>query len=328
MKLKVTGDVDFIAHSAWISTVNEMRANARTHEDKIRVVQFLVEHHHTSPLEGITLTFTDFVDAENREVEDVFLDFAVNKFAKFTLEDDDAIATIDLLNFCKMTLTPREDDDVDFGILWDAFAEQRPELALILTSFGPIEEHFAEELEADLLGEHNMSVQLVQFHDGGSREHSRASWRVKCPLSISVQILRHRSGSYNQVSGRYKTIRQELFETPDDCAEIAARMGENLDKYMGSAEACIARYLQFMRKAKKSRDDEVISNDEYKRMREVARFILPEGRMTELYITYYLDDFYDNYLRLRDSEHAQTEHIWIAQEMRKTLEQHKTEDQE
>lgn len=325
MKLKVTGDIDFIAHSAWISTIKELRANARTHEDQVRVVEFLVEHHHTSPLEGITLTFTDFADGG--EMEDVFLDFAVNKFARFTL-DDDCVATIDLLNFCKMTLAPVEEgDSADFSILWDAFAEQRPELASLLSNFGPIEEHFAEIVE-DKLGSHNMSVQLVQVHDGGSREHSRATWRVKCPLSISVQILRHRSGSYNQVSGRYKTIRQELLTTPEDCAEIANRMGENLDKYMGSAEACIARYLQFMRKAKNSRDDKVISNDEYKRMREVARFILPEGRMTELYITYYLDDFYDNYLRLRDSEHAQTEHIWIAQEMRKALEQHEEGGQE
>ena len=38
-----------------------------------------------------------------------------------------------------------------------------------------------------------------------------------------------------------------------------------------------------------------LTNDEYKRMREYVRFILPEGRLTELYITMYLDDL-DNFL--------------------------------
>ncbi len=74
-----------------------------------------------------------------------------------------------------------------------------------------------------------------------------------------------------------------------------------------------------MKKAKQSRDDKVISNDEYKRLREFARYILPEGRLTELYATFYLDDFYNNYLPLRNSPHAQTEHIWIAQEMERVL---------
>jgi thymidylate synthase ThyX len=110
-------------------------------------------------------------------------------------------------------------------------------------------------------------------------------------------------------------------DTPDDCFEIAAKFGEDLDRYLGVADGSIARYKQFMRSSKVARDNGVISNDEYKRLREVARFILPEGRMTELYITYYLSDFYDNFLKLRDSEHAQTEHIWIAQEMRRTLEE-------
>lgn len=318
MKLKVTGDIDFIAHSAWISTINEMRANARTREDQERVVTFLVEHHHTSPLEGITLTF-ESEENEPCRVELAWM-YATGNFSR--VAPDGSKHTIDLLNFCKVT---KCDFDGQYGTLWAEFAEQRPKLAEILNAFGPIEEEFAKPV-GDVLGDHNMSVQMVQLHDGGSREHSRASWRVKCPLSISVQILRHRTGSYNQVSGRYKTIRQEMFNSPEDCKEIAKRIGEDLDRYMGAAEACVARYLQFMRKCKKSKDDGVISNEEYKRMREVSRFILPEGRMTELYITYYLDDFYENYLRLRDSEHAQVEHIWIAQEMRRTLEKFQEEN--
>ena len=54
-------------------------------------------------------------------------------------------------------------------------------------------------------------------------------------------------------------------------------------------------------------------------MREYVRFVLPEGRMTELYITMYLSDF-KRFLFLRNSTHAQIEHIAVAQLMKKTLE--------
>jgi thymidylate synthase ThyX len=77
-----------------------------------------------------------------------------------------------------------------------------------------------------------------------------------------------------------------------------------------------------MNKAKAAKKEKIISNSEYKRFREFARFVLPEGRYTELYITFYENDF-KGFLKLRNSSHAQTEHIWIAQKMKKTLENYK-----
>jgi thymidylate synthase ThyX len=94
---------------------------------------------------------------------------------------------------------------------------------------------------------------------------------------------------------------------------------EDLDKisdYFLCAEKSIFEYKKVMILARKSKSNELISNDEYKRFREVARYILPEGRMTELYVTFYIDDF-EKYLMLRDSEHTQDEHTWIAREMKK-----------
>ena len=40
--------------------------------------------------------------------------------------------------------------------------------------------------------------------------------------------------------------------------------------------------------------------------------------MTSLYITFYIDDF-KRYLNLRNSAHAQVEHMWVAQEMSRAL---------
>jgi thymidylate synthase ThyX len=318
--IKVTGDIDFIAHSAWISTMNEIRAYARTHEDQERVVSFLVKNHHTSPLEGVTITFDESEKYE--DIDDTYGAFSnyaaqINKLARFPFarQGGSFKVTIDLLNFCKAT---KCNSHGEFGLLWDKFSEERPELAKILEGFSSIENIPAEPVK-DILNTDDITIQLVQVHIDDLQSHSRASWRVRCPLSISVQILRHRSGSYNQVSGRYKTIREKIFDAPIDCVGIAEKIGEDMRAYMRIPEDNINKYIEFMNKAKEAKDADLISNSEYKRLREVARFILPEGRMTELYITYYLDDFYDNYLPLRDSSHAQLEHIYVAQEMNRTL---------
>jgi flavin-dependent thymidylate synthase len=315
MKLIITGDLRDIANSAWVSTISEARAESRSDEDVDRVVDFLVDNHHTSPFESVTLTFIR--KAQEGFDEEGYHPLRKAEHFRTEVSNGEHIQTVDLLNFIKAII---KRDRGFQSSQWAAFSEHRPKLAEAVEKFSALEYHPAHDV-SDELGEHNMSVELISLHNppGLSDSHCRVTWRVKCPLSVSVQILRHRTGSYNMVSGRYKTIRQEMLATPDDCQKIAEKFGENIDKYFGAADASVARYLQMMRKAKKAKDDEVISNYEYKRLREVTRFILPEGRMTELYITYYLDDFYGNYIKLRDSEHAQTEHIWIAQEMQRTL---------
>jgi thymidylate synthase ThyX len=314
MKIKVTGDYRDVANSAWISTVKEIRAMSRADEDARRVVGFLVEHHHTSPFECVTITLSNPVDA--RELGLLDMRYGSDLYSKNSLSS--AAISIDLLNFVKISMKYDLLDETP----WKLFAEVCPELAAMCSKWSPLEgKNFTTKDVAPLLGDHGMTVELVSFHDVGERELSRATWRVKCPLSISVQILRHRKGSYNMVSGRYKTIRQELVPPVKDCSEIFDKVGVNLNRFLGSVDGTILQYNSLMKQSREAMKQGLISNAEYKRLREFARFVLPEGRMTELYITYYLDDFYSNYVLLRDSEHAQTEHIWIAQEMQRTLEE-------
>jgi thymidylate synthase (FAD) len=154
----------------------------------------------------------------------------------------------------------------------------------------------------------------------------RATWRICCPLSIAVQILRHRSGSFNMTSGRYRTLNQDMVSLYDDIISICQKMDpENQEHLIMSVkhsfrkdQQSVIDYQSLMEEAKESKKANKISNEEYKRFREFARYILPEGRMTELYCTFYLPDFI-HYLQLRDSSHAQTEHIYVAQQMKKSL---------
>lgn len=304
MKIKVTGDFRDVADSAWISTLSEARAKARNDEDALRVVKFLIDHKHTSPLESVSITLS------GGGIPGVY---AYNKYARTA----GIACTIDLLNFLKVTVM----NDMFDQEPWQLFTEARPELSKLCIGFTPLEAIEFPDDVSDVIGDHNMEVELISFHDAGPRALNRATWRIKCPLSISVQILRHRTGSFNQVSGRYKTIFQEIVPPVDDCNELFKSIGYDLNRFLGSVDGTIIQYKRLMRDAKKSKNDGIITNDEYKRIREFARFVLPEGRMTELYATFYLTDFYDNFLVLRNSEHAQTEHIWIAQQMKKVLEE-------
>jgi thymidylate synthase (FAD) len=188
-----------------------------------------------------------------------------------------------------------------------------------------------------------MTVELVELHEAPVREHMRATWRICCPLSIAVQILRHRSGSFNMTSGRYRTLNQDMVDTYSDITKIMEKIAPRnflLELDMGSdrhsvddtsdyydrefenllKKSSVANrtYDYQMQLSKKAKAEGKITNEEYKRFREFARYILPEGRMTELYCTFYLPDFI-HYLQLRDSSHAQTEHVYVAQQMKKSL---------
>lgn len=318
MIIRVTGNERDVANSAWVSTLKEVRAQAKTQEDVEGLVEFLVEHRHTSPFESVTITM------EPEEADDEA--FIVYGKSPYAVSDYGKKVTIDLLNFIKITF----EQDLWNYAPWKAFSEVRPTLAKLISDFGPIQDSTSEDVTS-LLGEnHGMTVELVHLHDEEDDRHSRATWRIKCPLSIAVQILRHRKGSYNMVSGRYKTIRQEMYEIPDDVRGILEQAGgtltERFDNTLELVQATIDSYLLGMQSLRVAKKEGMISNDAYKRAREYVRFILPEGRMTELYVTYYLSDFYGNYKKLRDSVHAQTEHIWIAQEMARTIDLVRQED--
>jgi thymidylate synthase ThyX len=315
MKLKITGDYRDVANSAWISTMSEVKAASRTDQDALRVVKFLIENHHTSPLESVTLTL-EYDDEDSREIIDTGgTAYFENKWARVS----GSKCTLDLLNFIKIT----RDNNLFEKAPWLLFCEARPELSSMCQMMGGLEEkNFTSPPVDEILGSHGMSVELVSLHRESELSLSRATWRLKMPLSIATQALRHRKGSFNAVSGRYRTIYQEVIPPVDDCSQIAQKIGLDLSEYLDSTNIIIERYEGAMSSAKKAKEDGLISNDEYKRFREFARFILPEGRMTEMYVTFYLDDFYNNYLPLRNSTHAQTEHIWISQQMQRTLEEY------
>lgn len=345
MKLQITGNLRSVANSAWVSTLDESKAGAKSDEEVIRVVSFLVQEHHTTPFESVTLTFSFKADSESEEDSYAHWEmapFCDSPYVRYMTEEDGSThLTADLFNFIKIAKSAYHNGAYRDTGFWKLFEAQDSLMASVVDGFSPPPEYTGgvEDVSA-ALGPNGITVELVELHDAPVREHMRATWRVCCPLSIAVQMLRHRSGSFNMTSGRYRTLNQDMVDTYSDITKIMDKItlrdtspysfGNALDgltdyDYHREFEDLLKKssianrtYDYQMQLSKKAKAEGKITNEEYKRFREFARYILPEGRMTELYCTFYLPDFV-HYLRLRDSSHAQTEHVYVAQQMKKSL---------
>ena len=339
MNLTITGNLRSVANSAWVSTLDESKAAAKSDEEVLRVTKFLVENLHTSPFESVTLTFGFSISDESEDSSYHHWEmapFLASPYVRSTQSSDGSTAyiTTDLYNFIKIAKSAYQGGEYKSTTFWKVFQAQDPQLAEIVDGFNPPKPYDGSTPDVSaLLGETGITVDLVEVHHAPVREHVRATWRICCPLSIAVQMLRHRTGSWNMTSGRYRTLNQDMVDTYTDIANIMEKItGDSEDriddrdinyydhfrKLLTNQSVAHKTYNFQMQESKKAKAEGRITNDEYKRFREFARYILPEGRMTELYCTFYLPDFI-HYLQLRDSPHAQTEHIYVAQQMKKTL---------
>lgn len=345
MNLTITGNLRSVANSAWVSTLDESKAAAKSDEEVIRVTKFLVENLHTSPFESVTLTFQFLLSDESEDSSYHHWEmapFLASPYVKSAQSEDGSAAfiTTDLYNFIKIAKSAYQNGEHKSTTFWKVFEAQDPQLAGVVDGFAAPKKYDGSTPDVSgLLGETGITVDLVEVHHAPVREHVRATWRICCPLSIAVQMLRHRTGSWNMTSGRYRTLNQDMVDTYADIANIMEKIvGDSEDrlddrdinyydhfrKLLTSQSVAYKTYNFQMQESKKAKADGRITNDEYKRFREFARYVLPEGRMTELYCTFYLPDFI-HYLQLRDSTHAQIEHIYVAQQMKKTLNQELTE---
>lgn len=130
-------------------------------------------------------------------------------------------------------------------------------------------------------------------------EHVVFRFYIRCPIFVARQWFRHRIGSFNEASARYRMIKEEFWYPelePKDRAE---------------AEAITNLAYKFYRKLVDRAD---LGNTGRKRAREVARFILPQSMYTEFYWTVNLRSL-ANFVNLRTDEAAQFEIRQYAQQV-------------
>lgn len=157
-------------------------------------------------------------------------------------------------------------------------------------------------------------------------EQADMTVEVITPLAISIQALRHRSNCFQQFSGRYES------------QEMMAQHTEDLPAYMGMFYIPEQARLQDTKNRQNSlfADDASLTDEMWAEMefaykachqayknllqrgiaKEIARFVLPEGVYTRLYIKGSVRSFI-HYLAVRDDEGvAQYEHVELARAIR------------
>lgn len=132
-------------------------------------------------------------------------------------------------------------------------------------------------------------------------EHSVFKFHIKCPIFVARQWFRHRMASYNEISGRYTTMKEEF------CLPEALRSQKAKNYQYENLDADKNAELK-----KKIQDHYQSAYDLYKELlesgvaKEHARIILPLSLYTQFYWTINARALM-NFLFLRLEEHAQFE---------------------
>lgn len=146
-------------------------------------------------------------------------------------------------------------------------------------------------------------------------EHNQLSFRIKCPLIVSRQWMRHRMNSYNEVSQRYVKVSLEFFipqtwrhqSATNKQSSHGAFASKKLEKkYRASIELAAQTYEELL--------DAGVA-------REIARSVLPTCTYTEFIFTCNLHSLM-HFLNLRLTEGAQYEIRMYAQGLLKLAKPH------
>lgn len=158
---------------------------------------------------------------------------------------------------------------------------------------------------------HGVPFESVVFH----------FW-IRMPITTDRQYVTHRIQSINGMSGRYRTMPSDWYEIPEDVRTIfqkvqCANFESEYDQLCSHANQWYRESVSFLREAYLN---ERISNDEFKRAREIVRGCLPQSNMTERTATINLRSF-ANFQKQRNDSHAAPEIQYLAQQMLHEVEQ-------
>jgi thymidylate synthase (FAD) len=145
---------------------------------------------------------------------------------------------------------------------------------------------------------------------------------IKLPISADRQHMTHRLASHSGMSGRYRTMLNEWQVPPDDIVDILSKIDDiengfkkdTISSYKNLCSETNDWYQTSVSDFKGFQNDEVITNAEFKRLREFFRGVLPQNNMTERVTVINLRSF-SNYIKLRASKYAQPEIRRIAELM-------------
>ena len=147
-------------------------------------------------------------------------------------------------------------------------------------------------------------------------EKATVHFLVNCDIASHIHLLKHRMASINAESARYKELKEDKFYLPEDWVNITCSLQTDSRK-----DGKEYKWLEVLEGFTK------ISNTYYhsaleeltpilgrKRAKESARFFKTYNSQIQADVMFNMRSF-ANFLKLRNSEHAQVEIREIAQQM-------------
>ena len=157
----------------------------------------------------------------------------------------------------------------------------------------------------------NLIRYLVRHKHTSPLEMVEVKFHLKLPIFVMRQLVRHRTASLNEYSGRYSIMSDDCYEPDDDYIQPQSqsnnqgRAGELPDTWKQNYKQkirditykCLVAYKFLI-------GNETISHGGL--TRELARIVLPVSNYTECYWKMDLHNFF-HFCRLRMDDHAQQE---------------------
>jgi thymidylate synthase (FAD) len=168
----------------------------------------------------------------------------------------------------------------------------------------------SRELTEDKIDRHaKMIVSLWASGHETPYEKATVHFLVNCDIASHIHLLKHRMSSLNGESARYKELKEDKFYLPEDW-KIESKWSwyDELKEFTEKANLLYHQCLE-----------DLTPTLGRKRAKESARFFKTYNSQIQADVSFNLRSF-ANFLKLRNSEHAQLEIREIAQQMQTLVE--------
>ena len=161
---------------------------------------------------------------------------------------------------------------------------------------------------------------LVRHKHWSPFEHGHATFEIETSKAIGIQLIRHRSFSFQEFSQRYQDVNRlgnmfEPIELRAQCEDNRQSSTEVIDPdiHIGGGYVKLSSLINDYLGQSRRLYNQLLDNGV---AREQARMILPLATTTKIHMTGSIRSWI-HFLELRDDEHAQKEIQLIAKEIKK-----------
>lgn len=156
---------------------------------------------------------------------------------------------------------------------------------------------------------------LVREGHTSTLEHCVATLRFEVPIFVAREFMRHRTMSYNEISGRYAKLEPVFYVPSEDRPLINEGSGAH-PNLVHSDEHLKTMIQRLQRNAAKESWIDYETQIKHGIATEVARNVLPVGIYTKFYATANLNNWFKFlYLRNGDNGHPQYEIVEVAKKV-------------